>query len=93
MRIKEQLFIFGVLPVLLFSCAATGFKYTYYGIKPSDQVLLGPTVAEDLPLSTCEPDDQVKGKCIVLLTAEFERLRSDVIRMQEELKHCQSPTQ
>jgi hypothetical protein len=76
-----------VVLLTLFACAS--FTYQYYGIIPSKGVLLGKTPKEDQPLTVCEPDDQVKGKCVVLFTPEFERLRADLIDAQERLKACE----
>lgn len=70
------------------SCAAA-FPYKFYGIVPSTSTLLGPDPKQDLPLSLCEPDDEAKGKCVVLFREEFERLMSDYISTKERLKQCE----
>jgi hypothetical protein len=44
---------------------------------------------EDIPLTTCQPDDVQKGKCAVLLIEEFERLRTDYATLKERLKQCE----
>lgn len=70
------------------SCAAA-FPYKYYGIVPSTNTLLGKEPKYDLPLSLCEPDDQLKGKCVVLFTEDFERLVTDHVSLKERLKQCE----
>lgn len=70
------------------SCAAA-FPYKYYGIIPSTSTLLAKDPKYDLPLSLCEPDDQIKGKCVVLFVEDFERLLTDYAAMKERLKQCE----
>jgi hypothetical protein len=70
------------------SCAAA-FPYKFYGIVPSTSTLLGPDPKQDLPLSLCEPDDEAKGKCVVLFREEFERLMADYVSTKERLKQCE----
>ena len=82
-------FLIGLLVV---SCAS--FTYKYYGLNIVDTVeestLLGPTPAEDLPLIDCKGDSSQKGKCVVMFVDEFERLRTDIIDMEERLKRCEA---
>jgi len=79
-----------IFSVFVIGCA--GFQYRYYGIAPVsyEGKLLGPTPSEDLPLSVCMPDAQVKGKCVVMLVDEFTKFRQDYDRVKTELKDCQS---
>lgn len=74
----------------LASCATPGFNYKWYGIDPAAGKLLGSTEQEDLPLSTCQGDQQQQGKCAVMLVNEFERMRTDYIRLKIQLKECES---
>ena len=81
-----------ILGVLLSACA--GFSYKYYGVEmPGDcydkGMLLGKTPNDDLPLSTCKPDDVTKLKCITLQIDEFYALKADYERCVVELKACQ----
>jgi len=70
------------------SCASS-FPYKYYGIWPSRDTLLAADPKNDLPLNLCEPDDSVKGKCVVLFVDQFDRLLADYISMKERLSKCE----
>ena len=72
-----------------FLMACAGFQYKYYGIHPSEGKLLGSKPEEDLPLSVCEPDERVKGKCVVLFTEEFKSLVLEYTDIKERLKACE----
>lgn len=74
--------------ISLVSCAST-FPYRWYGIDPDKQILLGKTPQEDLPLSTCSPDQKSKGKCAVFLIEDFERMRNDHIILKEKVKELE----
>ena len=71
------------------SCAAPQFNYRWYGIDPAAGKLLGPVESMDLPLSTCQGDEQQKGKCAVLFIDEFDRLRNDLIQLKLRLDQCE----
>jgi hypothetical protein len=79
---------FAPLTLFLLSACAHGndFPYRWMGIHPSKGVLTGKTPKDDVPISVCEPDDAIKGKCVVMEALEFERLRADLIRLKYELK-------
>ncbi len=70
------------------SCGATGYKY--YGLNPLiwDGDLLGPAPEDDIPFSTCQPDD-AGHKCVVLFVSEWEKVQRDIIEMRERLKACE----
>jgi len=70
---------------------ASSFPYQWYGLElPSYQgKLLGPTEDNDLPMTVCEPDNLIQGKCVLFLTDEFDRLRSDLVELKERLKACE----
>ena len=70
------------------SRATPQFAYKWYGIDPAASKLLGPTEQEDLPLQSCQADEQQKGKCAVMLIEEIDRLRNDYIQMQLRLREC-----
>lgn len=76
---------------LISACAGVSWNYKYYGMDlvSYDGTLLGKTPADDLSFHLCQPDDKVKGKCVVMLVDEFERLRMDKAREDEQLKDCQ----
>jgi len=80
-----------VLFITLLACGTT-FSYKWYGIELPDYSkgnLIGEKPKDDLPIKVCEPDDQEKGKCVVLLVDEFDRLKSDYIGLQNRLKECE----
>lgn len=72
------------------ACAAT-FPYRHYGLDAAsyDGNLLGPESKDDLPLRVCAPDDQAKGKCVVLLTEEFFRMKQDYLDTKQRLIDCE----
>ena len=72
--------------------ACANFPYKYYGIELDDYSagkLLGPKSSEDLPIRICEPDEFQKGKCVVFLIEEFERMQTDLTEMRNRLKDCE----
>lgn len=86
-----------VLAVLLLSlaaCTSLAFNYRWYGVAPAPGqklvgTLLGPEPKDDLDLSVCNPDEKDKGKCVVFLRAEFEKLRVEYIDLKERLRACE----
>lgn len=90
-----------LLGVLLVGCAgAAKFGYKYYGLDLPDYdgKLLGPAEKDDLPFRQCQPDDFVtasdvhdlsKGKCVVLFSDEFFRLKADLMDTRQKLIECQ----
>lgn len=75
-----------------FMACATSFPYKWYGLQlPNyDQgKLLGEDEDDDLPIRVCKPDEQIKGKCVVVLIDEFDRLKSDHVQCRERLKACE----
>lgn len=88
--VKETLAAFGLV-VILVGCA--GFSFKNYGLDLPDYSqgkLLGPTEADDLPITVCKPDELVKGKCVVMLATDFFRLKQDYEETKQRLKECQS---
>jgi len=83
-------FIF-ILFVCLAGCGAASFNYRNYGLAPEsyEGKLLGPEAKDDIPLSQCKPDEVVKGKCVVMFTDEFFRLKADLLATQKALIDCQ----
>lgn len=78
-----------VMLATLASCATPQFNYKWYGIDPEAGKILGATPDKDLPLSLCQGDAAQAGKCVVMFVDEFDRLRTDYIQMQVQLKECQ----
>lgn len=76
--------------MLMLGCGTTAtFLYTVYGLdaKNYEGKLLGhdPTGKDDLELSVCKPDPKVKGKCVVLLSTEYFKLKSDYLDIKQKL--------
>lgn len=87
---KRSLAVAALLSFALMACGS--FQYRYYGIDAQswEGRLLARDEKDDLPLRTCEPDDQVKGKCVVMLVDEFERMRAEREELVERLKKCRN---
>lgn len=85
-------FLLCVVAVAVIGCgAASPFGYKYYGLKPDSYrgKLEGNEAANDLPLSVCAPDAKDKNKCVVMLTQEAYRLKSELLQLRQQLKDCQ----
>ena len=90
-KLSKSLVVLGS-SLWLFACqAAEKFPFAYYGLdaKSYSGRLLGPSPKQDLPLERCKPDEEVRGKCIVMLVDEFELFRLDWDRLKQELIECQ----
>jgi hypothetical protein len=76
---------------LLVGCISAKIGYKYYGIDAESYGghLLGPKPSDDILFSVCKPDDQVKGKCVVLLVDEFQAMATELIQLRAALKDCQ----
>lgn len=84
-------FAFGIcFGLLLASCA--GFQFKYYALDAAsyEGALRGPEPKDDLPLTECQPDARVRGKCVVMLVEEFTKFRVDYDRIKTQLNECQS---
>lgn len=75
------------LGLVLVACAS--FSYKYYALDYQHSVLMGPTPADDLPLSVCQGDAQSQTKCIILMIDEFYRVKGDLEKCQSQLSSCQ----
>jgi hypothetical protein len=78
--------------LILILSACTTAEYKWYGLELPNYdkgKLLGPGEKDDVPLKICEPDQFQKGKCIVILATEFERMVEDYSRTKLQLKDCQ----
>ena len=83
-----------LLAVVLLSFAACGstFSYKWYGLSLPHYdhgSLLDEKPEGDLPISVCEPDEVGAGKCVVILTDEFERMKADLEVLKVQLEDCQ----
>lgn len=87
-------FLVGILAgVMISGCAGLAWNYKWYGLDAVsyDGTLLGPSAQEDLSLKVCDPTQEPKkrGKCVVMLKAEFERLQMDWEVQKKQLEECQ----
>lgn len=84
------------LPVILIfvlcgaeSCA-TGQNYVYYVIDRPNNKLLAFDPKNDLPLDkSCDADSTSKAKCIAMLTAEYFKLKQELLELRQALSDCQ----
>lgn len=91
--ISKRLAVLSVSLLLPIACqTAEVFPYKYYGLglPDYDGLLLGPDASKDLPFTLCAPDEASKGKCVVLFTDEFQAMRTERLRLKEQLKECQA---
>jgi hypothetical protein len=72
-------------------CASISFPYHFYNLQPVsyEGSLLGPTPADDLPLSICTPDASSQGKCVVMISEQFFKLKADYLTTKQALVDCQ----
>lgn len=88
--------LFGVIiGFLVMGCAALTFSYPYYGLQAAhyDGKLLAVDPKNDKDLSICAPDANVKGKCLVMLSADFFALKQDFLDTKQQLSDCQRGNQ
>ena len=89
LRVVPQVIL--VLSLVFVACGAAPFGYKYYVLKPNSYqgTLEGADSAKDLPLSTCAPSGKDQNKCIVMLTQEAYRLKSELLQLRQQLQDCQ----
>lgn len=81
-----------VMGFLLDGCAAHAlFSYKYYGLDAVsyDGTLSGPTAQQDESLQVCQPTATDKSPCVVMLSAEFYRLKGDHLNLENEVVACE----
>lgn len=92
MRPRHLSFCLGFLSCfLLISCAGL-FTYKYYGMQLADYregKLLGPNPKDDLPISVCQPTEQDKGPCVVMLREAFFSMKKDFEQTKNNLIKCE----
>lgn len=86
---------FLVLGFLVAGCLGAKIGYRAYGLDADSYSgwLRAPKPKDDIPLSVCTPDSFEKGKCVVLLTAEYEKLATELLQLRSDLKSCQKQCQ
>jgi hypothetical protein len=75
------------LGLVLMACAS--FSYRYYALDYQHAMLLGPTPADDLPLSVCQGTAAAPNQCIVEKIDIFYQMKSDFQKCQNDLITCQ----
>ncbi len=73
-----------LIPILFLNACST-HNYHYYGMEGMDYSkgkMLGPTEADDLPFSACEPSEEDRFVCILMFSKEF-------FDMKERLEACE----
>lgn len=80
-----------ILSLLFFPSCSTAFPYKWYGLQANsyEGKLLGEKPKDDLPFKTCEPDDFVKGKCVVMKVSDFKELRLEYVELKTRLQACE----
>lgn len=83
--------VFGIAIGFLLAGCVSAIGYRYYGIdaKSYEGTLLGPKPKDDIPFHSCEPDEQNKGKCVVMLTDDFKAMATELLQLRVALKDCQ----
>jgi hypothetical protein len=79
---------------LSLAACASAFPYKYFGVGSDAAGELRGTILakepkDDRPLSDCAPDDQSKGKCVLMFIDEWEKLRAERVELIERLKACE----
>ena len=89
-RFEKHALIAGLLLLAIIGCGAT-FPFKHYGLDAQnyDGTLLGPDPKQDLPLSECKPDERVRGKCVVMLSSEFFRMKFNYLDISNRLIACE----
>lgn len=89
--------IIGLLFGACLSACASAVQYRYYGMSiPPESFdrgdLLGRQGSDgwpDMAFSICKPDQQVRGKCVVMQTAEFFSMKRELEQLRRDLDACQ----
>lgn len=86
-----------VAGIFISSCGgAPSFNFHYYPFDFGGKKLVGATPADDLDYSICKASSNVRYPCMVMLEAEFFRLKADDLKAHSDLDSCQRgrpPTQ
>lgn len=91
-----------VFGLSLAACAGAKFNYRWYSLRAAEYTgtLLGQSPKDDLSFEECHPDPEPspgvspgpapkRVKCVVLLTDEFLRLRTEHLELEQRLIECQ----
>lgn len=85
---KRQ-YVYSTLILALFMGCAAHWPYPVRVLSVREGVLRGPTSAQDLPLSVCDPDEISEANCYVMLREEYRALRKEYNNLIERLKGCE----
>lgn len=80
---------------LLIGCVSASIGYKYYGLDADSYggKLLGPKPKDDIPFEVCKPDEQSKGKCAVMLSAEFKSMATELVTLRQRVKELEKQLQ
>lgn len=84
--------------ITLAGCAAA-VEYHYYALDiPTDCYDKGQLIGKpgasgwvNLPFDECKPDDTIKGKCVVELSADHFAKEKELVQCRAQLSECQNP--
>lgn len=78
--------------MVLSGCASNNFAFKYYALDAKDYegYLRGPTAKDDINLQVCQPVDDKKTMCVILLVDDFLSLKKEYLEMRNNLNMCQS---
>ena len=83
----------GLLLGIMFSAclASSPFPFHYYALSAAsyEGKLIGPTEDKDLLFKLCSPSDSDKAPCMVMLTADFMRLKETHMKCMNDLDASQ----
>lgn len=81
---------YGIMVGLMLTACA-GLNYKYFGLDAAsyEGTLLGPSSAQDIPFSRCQPTASNKGPCVVMLSAEWFKAKEEILQLRQSLKDCQ----
>lgn len=88
---KTRLFVLlAAFVTLTAQSCAIGSPYVYYVIDRPSNKLLNADPKLDLPLDkTCDADSVNKAKCIAMLTAEYFKMKQELLELRQALSDCQ----
>jgi hypothetical protein len=90
-------FLIGFALGLILPTGCASIAYRFYGLNLPEScyeqgTLLGATGQyPNIPFTQCEPDNVVRGKCVIQLEQDFYRKEADLLTCQSDLKKCQNP--
>lgn len=86
-----KLFLGLVLGFLLAGCVGATFAWRYYGLQIAsyEGKLLEVNPANDADFKICAPDENDKGKCVLMVASDFYAMKQDYFDVQNKLIACE----